>query len=205
MMEGNYQVKNQKNLLEKLCLRKFYFIKKIVKIAVYSSPKSSRSGVCIEWTNLETTLLPVVPRNDTYGAVYRRRVTKSQTFITKIFSHRVWRAHGTYVQRLNLPNTVETGIRPSAASHSSRKNRCTRPLDTRITSISLAYVCCSTNDIYSAARSPGVNPTNITFLLNVNRPDVRVPGLSNVARFPRTINSTAETRNIDDGFNSGGT
>ena len=35
MMEGNYQVKNQKNFLEKLCLRKFYFIKKIVKIAVY--------------------------------------------------------------------------------------------------------------------------------------------------------------------------
>jgi len=75
----------------------------------------------------------------------------------------------------------------------------------RITSISLAYVCCSTNDIYSAARSPGVNPTDITFLLNVNRSDVRVPGLSDVARFPRAINSTAETRNIDDGFNSEGT
>lgn len=102
-----------------------------------------------------------------------------------------------YVQRLNLPGT--DGFlypRPSAASHSSRETDALgRSISTRITSISCTY-CRSTNDIYSTARSPRVNPTGITFLLNVNRRDMRISGLSDIARFPWAINSKAEMKNV---------
>lgn len=163
----------QRSLLEKLSQRKLNVVK---GIAVYIVQACVR--VYIGWTNLETALLSVVPRNDTC-AVYRGRVTKSQTFITKIFPHRVWRARGTMYVRATIKSAQHPWMLVSG--HLRRHIHHGRidalgPLDTRITSISLAYVCCSTNDIYSAARSPGVNPTDITFLLNVNRPDVRCTG-----------------------------
>ena len=45
-VEGKYVKKKKKNFLEKSCLRKFYFIKKIVEIAVYIL-KVHVSGVCV--------------------------------------------------------------------------------------------------------------------------------------------------------------
>lgn len=82
----------------KFCLRKSVFVKENLNYRLYGlrirvnydlkiASKDLHSGV--HRNGQIKTLLPIVPVGVTKrnGAVYRARVTKSQTFTTKIFSH----------------------------------------------------------------------------------------------------------------------